>query len=84
MKILVLETHSYTSQRTGKNGFVSSCIRLRATENGEKLETFDVFGLDSTRSGDLVDVEFNPRGFVDGFNIIGSSETMDLFIQELR
>lgn len=84
MKILVLETHSYTSKKTGKNGFVSSCIRNRSTQYGEKLETFDVFGLDSTRSGDIVDVEFNPSGFVDRYNIIGSSESLDLFMQELR
>lgn len=83
MKILVLETHSYTS-KAGKPGFVSSCIRLRTTNHGEKLETFDVFGLDTTRAGDLVDVEFNPNGFVDSFDIIGSSETLDLFVQELR
>lgn len=83
MKILVVETHSYTS-RSGNPGFVSSCVRLRSTNHGEKLETFDVFGLDTSRSGDLVDVEFNPKGFVDSYDIIGSSETLDLFMQELR
>lgn len=84
MKILVLETHSYTSTKTGKQGFVSSCIRLRVTDHGEKLETFDVFGLDATRSGDLVDVEFNPKGFVDFYKVSGSSELLDMFVQELR
>lgn len=83
MKILVLETHSYTS-KAGKPGFVSSCIRLRKTDHGEKLETFDVFGLDTTQSGDLVDVEFNPKGFVDSYNVFGSSEVLDMFVQELR
>lgn len=83
MKILVLETHSYTS-KAGKPGFVSSCIRLRVTDHGEKLETFDVFGLNTTRSGDIVDVEFNPKGFVDSYNVFGSSEVLDMFVQELR
>ena len=83
MKILVLETHSYTS-KAGKPGFVSSCIRLRVTDHGEKLETFDVFGLNTTCAGDFVDVEFNPKGFVDSYNVIGSSEVLDMFVQELR
>lgn len=83
MKILVLETHSYTS-KAGKPGFVSSCIRLRVTDHGEKLETFDVFGLDTTHAGDLVDVEFNPKGFVDSYDVYGSSEVLDMFVQELR
>lgn len=83
MKILVLETHSYTS-KAGKPGFVSSCIRLRTTNHGEKLETFDVFGLDTTQAGDLVDVEFNPKGFVDSYDVYGSSEVLDMFVQELR
>lgn len=83
MKILVLETHSYKS-KAGKSGFVSSCIRLRATDHGEKLESFDVFGLDTTRCGDLVDVEFNPKGFVESYDVYGSSEFLDMFVQELR
>lgn len=84
MKCIVLTFAHYKRKSDGKNGTIANVVFLRSDISGEvRLNVQQLFNLSDLRSGDILDVETDFKGFPVSSSVIGHSESVELLTSEL-
>lgn len=85
MKCIVLTFAHYKRKSDGKDGTIANVVFLRPDKfSGEiRLNVQQLFNLSDLRSGDILDVETDFKGFPVSSSVIGHSESVELLTSEL-
>ena len=82
MKALLLSARSYTSKKTGEVGTTGCIIYVRPDGT---VEAKQIFGFDLTKFaiGTIINVEFDPNGFLMSMDTIGTCESFGFLVEDL-
>lgn len=82
MKAILLSARSYTKKATGEIGTTGTIAYFRPS--GE-IETKQIFGFDVEQheAGSIVNVEFDPNGFLMSIAHVGESEVLSIMAADL-
>lgn len=80
MKCIVLSCSEYKKKDGSGTGHIANIAFIRNAH----ISIDQVFNLSDIHAGDVVDIDFDSKGYHVSHQVIGSSDAVDLLIGELQ